>query len=500
MPEPARSGATIPRRALLVALLVVAAAYLPGLSAGFAYDDHGTIVENDFLAAPANLGRVLTLRTLSDPYVIDGQRPLLLVTSFLDRAVWGLRPFGWHLTSLLLHLLMTALVYRLCRAAACGDRAALLAALLFGLHPALSEAVQLPSYREDLLAGVCVMAYMLDILRGRTGRPLAWFALALLAKESAFAAPGLALAAWALRPGSRPPRRAMLLHLAGCALLAAAFSWAAFHARPLQAANVAWNGYSLRWPDNLARAPGVFALYLRLLAWPWPLCADRAVPALPAAAGLLALAGGAALAWWLRARRPYVALGLAWIALAFVPVSNLLPLFNPVGERYLYLMAPGLALALAALLPDRPAGGRGAAAALGVAVVFLGLVPLRLRDWRGDAALWASVLRVNPASARAHTWLGLEAKHRGERVEAARLFAQAEALNPQDIAGLVNLAILDGEAGRLPEAEARLRTALARRPDRADVWANLAQALRLQGRHDEAARAEAERAKRQPRW
>ena len=498
---------------LLLVLVLTALAYAPGLRSAFVYDDHGTIVENTFLEQPANLGRVLTLRTLADPFVIDGQRPTLLLTAFLDRAVWGLNPLGWHLTNLLLHLLAVFLVYRLARVlffvhptnrpivppSLCpsvpGSSFPLLLALLFGLHPALTEAVQLPSYREDLLAGVFGLAYVLACVRGRVGISLVWFALAMLSKESALVLPAVALLLWALFPSHRPPVRLQVAHAAAAGLLVAAYVWAAFLHRPLQAVHVEWNGYSLPWPDNLLRAPGIFLLYLRLLVAPWPLCADRAVPLLPWPLGLAGLGALLFVAWRLRRNRPLVTFGLCWLGLTFLPVSNLLPLFNPVGERYLYLMAPGLLWVIAGWAT---AGWRVPLAV--AAALSLILVPVRLLDWRDDERLWTSVQRVNTASARAHTWLGLVAKQQGRRAAAARLFAQAEALNPQDVAALVNLAILDGESGHLAEAESKLREAVRRRPDRPDVWQNLAQALRLQGRHDEAAQAEAERAARQPRW
>ena len=58
----------------------------------------------------------------------------------------------------------------------------------------------------------------------------------------------------------------------------AGYAWAAFLHRPAQAVSVAWNGYSLPWPQNLLRAPGILLDHLRLLVAPWPLCADRAAP------------------------------------------------------------------------------------------------------------------------------------------------------------------------------------------------------------------------------
>ena len=80
-------------------LAVIAAPWLVGLSFPFLYDDVGMIAENSFLENPANLGRVLTGRTLADPQVVNGRRPAVLASYFIDRALYGLEPAGWRITS-----------------------------------------------------------------------------------------------------------------------------------------------------------------------------------------------------------------------------------------------------------------------------------------------------------------------------------------------------------------------------------------------------------------
>ena len=135
-------------------LILVAVPYLTALDHAFVYDDQGSILENARLDEPRLTRDILSLRTLTDPAVQDGRRPIVLLTYLLDRALWGLRPAGFHATNLLIHLLNTLLVLALIRELAPKDGPALLpaaAALLFGLHPVLTEAVQPPSFREDLL-------------------------------------------------------------------------------------------------------------------------------------------------------------------------------------------------------------------------------------------------------------------------------------------------------------------------------------------------------------
>ena len=142
-------------------------------------------------------------------------RPIAFLSQALDWQIWHEQPIGFHLTSLLLHTLNTALVFALARRLL-GNLEAIVAALLFALHPSNHEAVFWMSARFDLLATCFVLAGLLAITRqlatirqqfaadggswSASRHPwlqaaaVACFALALLSKESALAFPLIAVA------------------------------------------------------------------------------------------------------------------------------------------------------------------------------------------------------------------------------------------------------------------------------------------------------------------
>ncbi len=116
-----------------------------------------------------------------------------------------------------------------------------------------------------------------------------------------------------------------------------------------------------------------------------------------------ALALGSLAAWGLllRARRPVAALGLAWVWIAFLPSSGLVPLLHARGERYLLLSAFGAAL----LLADLGAAGvarlaRPRLVGVGLACAVLGLLvwrsAARLPDWQSDEILFGVELARDP--------------------------------------------------------------------------------------------------------
>jgi len=480
------------RSQVFALLLLVALPYLAGLRNGFVYDDHGSIEENAFLQNSANVKQVLTLQVLRDEHVLDGQRPVVVLSYFLDRAAWGLKPFGYHLTNLLLHLATVLSLFLLLRLlhSSCLP---FFAALLFGLHPVLTEAVQCPAFREDLLIGLFGLLYLVaNFARGPVWPVLLQalaLALALGSKESAIVLPALLVWMWICIPAARPAPRTAIAMFSVSVTLVAAYMMNSFMQRPLQAAGGVWNGLSLQFPANLLTAPSLFHEYVRLLIWPHPLCVDRIIEPVLRLSEFRFVKGAFAMGLWaflslaLVRRAPLVAFGMGWMLILFAPVSNLAPLFNPMAERYLYFMVPGFVLVAVFLLLRTKASQ---VILPMITALYIAMLMLRLADWRNDVALWTSTLEVEPSSARAHTWLGLDLKHQGQLQEAAAHFERANELNPHDTTALVNLAVMYGQKGDLVTAERLLREAIRQRPDKADAHWNLAIALIEQGRHAEA--------------
>jgi hypothetical protein len=118
-------------------------------------------------------------------------RPLGFLTFGADAALWSFRPAGFHVTNVVLHAVNGLLVFALARRVmTC--RAAALAAVLFIVHTSNQEAVYWVSARFDLLAALFVLTTVLLATRERgvwVAASLVTFALALLSKEVALAAP-----------------------------------------------------------------------------------------------------------------------------------------------------------------------------------------------------------------------------------------------------------------------------------------------------------------------
>ena len=485
-------------------LAVIASPWLAGLSFPFLYDDIGMIAENSFLEEPANAGQVLAGRTLADPQVVNGRRPAVLATYFLDRALHGLEPAGWRITSLLLHLGCVALLMGLLRRLTGKDFLAVAAGLLFGLHPVVTEAVHAPGFRADVLCLFFVLAFLHCFLasgpRAASARMggVGFLALALLSKETALAAPLLLAGLMVLYPAAFPAARgARWGGLAASGGLAAGFFvlWAVLPA-DLQAAGGAWNGESLRFPETVYSLPALWTRTLRLLLVPWPLnvtpgfAAVESAVSLRFAAGVGWLAVGGWGAWAARRAAPAVSLGLLWMLVFFLPVSNLFPLLHPVADRYFYPIAPGFAVVAAWVIAQQPRAGR--AFGLGaLAAIYALLLAWRVGQWESAEKLWTTAYFQNPDSAVAATWLGLLRAEAGDAEGAAAFYRAAVEANPQAETAWGNWGILEGRRGNLAEAERLLRRVVELRPEGAKGWHDLSVCLRQMGRPEEAEEAAA---------
>lgn len=492
--------------------------YVGSLGYEFVYDEIGQIQENRFLEERDAIRRLIRLQTLTDGSIINGRRPVVLATYLLDHLLWDSLPDGWRLSNLIIHVAVVSLLFlfleKLLRLAGTNREsarvAALIGALVFSWHPVNSEAVHIAAFRPDILLTFFLLAAMLCacVVSG-TGRNrcLGMLCLPVLlvlgmgSKESALIVPVLVAVPWLLFPALRPHRALGVLLLGMLVVLAAGYIFlclgkppAGYPAASIQAVDTRFAPFALRPPANFLTAPWLFARYLKMLVVPYPLAIDHVVSPVVGLhdvrlyVGMASLALVAVGAWAFRNANPVISLGCLWILTTWMPVSNVVPLFNPFAERYAYAMTAGYALLAAGAIGwtiGRKSLWRRIRIALPGLLILLGSINLfRLRDYRDGPTLWTRTLAHEPESVRARIWLGLHSKHRGDLVRAEELFRGARNLNPLEVSAAVNEAIVRAMRGDTDGAVVLLAEAVRLRPDSAAAHANLAVALYLQGRAD----------------
>jgi len=409
------------RRLYLAVIACALVPYLPALWNGFAMDDLYIIVWNPLVHSVQG-----AWRAFGGPYWppdLGGQmyRPLPLTTFAVDWAISHGHPVWFHAMNLLWHagvaVIVTALALRSPSPDGRGGQGvrsgALAAGLVFAVHPVHVEAVANVIGLAELMAAasVCVAVYA-AVVRQDVLLSGAALVLGLLSKENAVVAPALIGWAWIVGLPSRPTSRRMLAFAASWVVIAGAYlavrsvvlhPYARLHAiAPVFLGESALAG----------RLTAVAALgdVLRLLLVPLTLRVDYSPAERTIVRSLLDgrfLIGLACLAVWAgllvmawRRQRRLEAYGLGWIAIAFLPVSNLL--FSSgvlLAERTLYLPSVGLALAAGAALGRLPAQRLRVALAL---IVLAGGIRSALRTpvWHDDFSVTQSILKDSPESYR----------------------------------------------------------------------------------------------------
>jgi len=415
-----------------IASLIIAAATLVAYSGspfnGFVADDHAVIADNPVVTGPGGVFDAFTERYRGLVY-----RPLTVWTFAVQARVHGLSAAAFHLVNVLLHAVMSLLVFRLARALGpVSTAAALFAGVLFAVHTIHTDAVSAVVGRADILAGALSVGAFLAWRRFVVGARVATLAAAgvlyvsaLLSKESA--APLVLFAAlWCFAGRAGPDDRPVWTDRAARAR-AIAGGLAAFVV-PLAMVGIArlvllgdairpaWQSYFAS-ADAATTAWSLFAIaarYLWLLVVPYPLAPDYTWESLPfaagpgdpfAAAGVLGVVGLLVATAVLIARRSGGAraagLGLAWFLVFMLPATHLVPLMIPMAERLTYLASAGVCIALAVALDRlRATRPRIAVLAAGLYVaMLLGMTIERDRVWRDDLTLWSDAVATHPRSA-----------------------------------------------------------------------------------------------------
>jgi tetratricopeptide (TPR) repeat protein len=484
-------------------LLLAIVLYAPFLTHPLQYDDTHTIVANAALQQPDAWREALTGTLRSSGEIQSGHyRPLTYLSYWLTIRLVGLTPAAFHGVNLALHLLASWLLMILIRDLTEDRRVAVLAAALFALHPAVSEAVLYASARATLLSSLFMLAALVCYVRARrqippppllqrggTGWWAGWAAFglaALLSKESAVVLPLLCLAADRLRDDRNAPNAATWArwgpHVAAFGALVAFAAWLGLW-RPVASA---WAG-----PDALVRYLGIvvdqiaaIGLAIRLFIVPWPLTVDHPLPAWPAPdaiglttlAGLCAVAGAAGLASRAAAMRRAGFFAL-WVIIIALP-TTLWPLNVPFQEHRAYLQQAALA-ALVALgvvrLLDTGAPARRTAVMIALAIVTAWgwVIVDQGRAWSDPVRLWDRARHAAPASFRAHTNAGLALAAAGRWDEAELALTSALARNPDYPPALTARGVVAQRAGRRDTARADYERAARLRPDYLPVLFNL---------------------------
>lgn len=492
----------------LVGGLIALAAIAMGLALrnDFVQDDTGIILKNPYVHSLDSLPGVFARPYWPELKSKELYRPLAITAFTLQWWLGDGAPWVFRLFNLLFYAAAVVAVWALLIRIT-SPPAAWVGAAIFAVHPVHVEAVAVSVNQGETIVAALLCwaaAWYLDWRRGERSTGAAWggilaaFTLGLFFKEHALILPGLLVileltvihdpAGWRARVRRTAPLHLLLLTLG-------ALFWMArgqvLGGGPGTAPMETLRGLTL-WGRALTML-GVVPEWVRLLIWPAHLQSEWApleyVPfygwTLRETVGVIALGSlvlATVISW---RRRPVTFLGLAWMAVAIFPVSNLLlPTGVVIAERTLFLPSVGLAMILADgadWLAGRPWRAhpfpRLAVAALLGLLLGAGILrsAARMITWRNRAYFLTAQVHDAPLSYRAHLSWGIFLYSAQDSADGAIEVRRAWDLHTDGLDPFLETARkLQREDGQCGPALVLYGRLIERLPNRSDVRAGYA--------------------------
>jgi tetratricopeptide (TPR) repeat protein len=551
-----------PITALVLITLLALIVYLPSIGGPFVLDDEVNIMRNTRLQDLANF------------WPPAGSRYLAYLTFALNYALGGLRTTGYHAVNLALHIASALTLYGLLRALfrtpamstwaggdgaakgrgtgeasgedagmggrgtgaaapGLGSHVALVAALIFTVHPLNTQAVIYITQRFTVLASLFYLLSLYLYLRFREGRAMApiFYLLSIVSailasktKEISFTLPVvIALAEYVFytSPGRWPTRKRLLALLPyGLVLLIIPLSIFGPELGLWGVKTVVDDGFTrvqqildikeLSSYTYLMTEFTVLPKYIRLFFLPWPLNLDYDYPHYYSFWNLRVVVGFVFLsiifvaslvtARLARGRgRPLLLLasaGVLWFFITLSIESTVIPIRDVIFEHRMYLPGAGLEAAVAALVvyllgrrrAVLPSGRAVLAAALIIITPYTALAFARSLVWSDGIALYEDIVRKSPEKARARNNLGVLYAKKGELDKAITQFRKTLTLDSEYPGPHKNLARALYNKGDIPGAIEEYRATILANPQDFQAHQALAFIYRNQGLYDKSIR------------
>jgi protein O-mannosyl-transferase len=527
-------------------VLVTITLYWPATSHDFVnYDDDMYVKDNTHVTSG------LTLENARWAFRTDyagNWHPVTWLSHMLDCQIFGLNPWGHHLTGVLLHALNAGLVFMWLRLMTGATWRSLLVAALFALHPLRVESVAWVSERKDVLSGCFGLLALIAYARYAQGRrqnaecrmqkpatptahhapritfppstfyllSLFFFALGLMSKPMLVTWPlvMLLLDYWPLRRMqnaaastthhvsrftfhvSRTTLLPLLFEKIPFFILVALMSVVTLVAQ--QHGGAVMGAKSLPVDARVGNALISYGRYLGKLFWPadlaiyyphpgqWPL-------------GKVVLAGGLILGISLllfvtRRRTPVLLVGWLWFLATLIPVIGLVQVGGQaMADRYTYLPSLGVLILSVWGACELTRGWRHQVLVLlvaggGASLLCLALTRQQLGYWQNNETLFRQALEVTENNQIAHKSLGDALDKKGQTDEAIAHFQEAIRLKPgyADVHNNLGNTLL--KKGQADEAIAHFQEAIRLKPGYANAYNNFGNALLRKGQPGEAIR------------
>jgi len=521
--------------AMMLLVCMTLSVYANSLKNSFVWDDFSIIVNNGFVKSWDNFPRLFDKSYLTKYSDINdfleyrngldlgsgefSYRPVVSASYFLDFSIWQLDPFGYHLTNLILHILNTLLLFIFIGLITKNKTIALLASLLFALHPVNTEAVNVISFREDLLVFLFfILTFIFYIKSTAASRAkaiilyiisLVMFLLALFSKEMAVSFPA-ALVCYDYFFNKIHKGKEMFVHFRNYYLGyigVLVFYFLVSFILMNNPGNLTAEYQFSNFYTNIFTMSKVFATYFQWLIFPfnihpvWQNDVYLIARSLFDPGVIISIALIVSILIFtvkIHKKFPIAAFASFWFFITIIPVSNIIPtLINYMAARYLYLPTAGFCLATAFFLIKLPDSGlfrintlilrKISVDTIIILLVFYSIFTVNSNMiFKNNTVFWLNMTEIYPRSASMHFSLGACFLKNGELDKAITEFQTAANLAPRDAKTHNSLGVCYRRKGIMSKATDEFKQALQLNPAYTTAYTNLGNISAEQGLYPEA--------------
>lgn len=478
---------------LVLLVLLVLVTYLNILPNQLFFDDEELIYKNAYVADLGNFPKYFTSNMVEGANKISNMYRPFLITSFaFDHLIWNNNPVGYHLTSIFLHLSNTILIYFFLLILTGNKNVSFISSILFGIHPALSEAVIYASGRTDPLYVFWGLISMISFLLVFQSKKLFYliyvfslvcFSISLLVKETAIVVPFLSvIAVFYKHPIKRSLKRLFILIIPFILII---LCYILFRLTVLNFSDTL-NFYSGLSTDQMTRLYSnnltvrlftftkVFFTYLGILIFPEELAMARTTPVITDIFNpwvflffslnlILFIISGLLF----KKNRLSIFL-LLWFFISLLPVIGIIPINSIIAEHYLYLPSVSIFLAFSTFLTYLMYKLRKSTISIRLIKLFFVIIVVTLSfrtiartfDWRNPIIFYTLSLKQDPTNLPMRHNLAMAYQDSGNLELAIKVYTQIISISDLYPQTRHNLGNAYKNLGKYPQAEIEYKKAL----------------------------------------
>ena len=449
----------------VIIIFLILAVYGNTLQHDFVWDDINIIVDHPLLSDLGNIPKLFMAEDVADAPT-GYYRPITYISFALERAVWGLNPIGYNITNLLLYILTALMFNRVILLIFKNERLALIASLLFALHPLAGETVNFHAGgRNTLLCACFILLAMLFHTGNRQIPALVAFTLAIFSKEFALLTPVLfVLTDRYVTQDKKPWLRYLPYALSIAGYLALRSYVVTTRGNLLEAINIA---------DTVWIIPQIFGTYLANMAWPFSLKTmydvNTVISWTSFTSWAMLSAGLIVIAAVYRKRREVPAAVVVFL-LFLTPVSNIVPLgITMMADRYAFFALFGFCLGLGYLV--QLTGNRCAIAlTLAFCTIFATIDIRRNGYWQNEITFFSQMIKDAPQMSVGFQNLGYAYDNKRDYPNADKYLSLALTKNGINSRMLTGSASMFWNMNKLDKALQALHQKIALEPNSTEAY------------------------------